>query len=674
MTQETLAPQAGSRSASLRYLPGIDGLRAVSVLAVLMYHNWQLGFTTPGPFPGGFMGVEVFFVISGYLITSLLLDERRRTGAVNLAQFWMRRARRLLPALFLLLAVVTIGALLFYEDAVESLKGDVLAALTYTSNWWQIFSDRSYIADSGRPPLLNHLWSLAIEEQFYLLWPPILVAGLRRFGRQRTLIAMIATAFASALLLAIVTSPGDASDSYFFTVTRLSGLLLGGALAFVWAPYRIRGRTGPGARWVLDAAGLVGLAGLWWSFRNMHFDQVGGAYFQDTFPFLDFSTFRGGFLFVDFCTLLVIAAVAHRVSDWGRILGIRPLKWIGQRSYGIYLWHYPIFAVTRPNSLDNTWWPWLTTVVRFALTIGIAELSYRFVESPIRHGAIARYVAELKAAHGLPRRRLASRGALIGAVMTAAAVLLGGTLANAEPGAEKIHGSQNFDESAAGDEADPSVLAAFGSTTTLAPGTTATTIVTPVDTTPTSVSDPTVTPPPATVAPETTPPIALTPPGVLGVGDSVMLGAKGELTATVAGMGVDAVVSRQFAEAIRVFEDYKGLGYLPPTIVVHLGTNGRWNGPEFDHMMEVIGPDRKAYFVTARMPRTWEAEVNGKLTDGVSRHPDNAKLIDWRQYAGCHADWFASDGFHVTDVGAQNYANFVNAWVTGQEGTLNYCP
>ena len=261
MTHEIAAAQpAETKRAGLRYLPGIDGLRAISVLAVILYHHFDVGASVESWAPGGFLGVEVFFVVSGYLITALLLDERRRTGGISLSFFWLRRARRLLPALYVLLAAVIAYTLLFMPQAISVLKGDVLAAVFYVSNWWQIFAGRDYFEVAQSPELLKHLWSLAIEEQFYLLWPIALIAGLRRFGRGRMLLVTMFAGLASAFAMAIMSFWVDLNFLYYATPTRLSGLLLGSALAFFWAPRQLRGVAAPGARVVLDVGGVVGLA------------------------------------------------------------------------------------------------------------------------------------------------------------------------------------------------------------------------------------------------------------------------------------------------------------------------------------------------------------------------------------------------------------------------------
>jgi peptidoglycan/LPS O-acetylase OafA/YrhL len=651
VTEPYPAPAADTQRAHLRYIRGIDGLRAISVLAVLVYHNYVVGGSSPGWLPGGFYGVEVFFVLSGYLITSLLLDERTRTGTVALKAFWFRRARRLLPALFLMLSVVVLFTLVFLRDnAISELKSDVVAAVTYTSNWWQIIANRSYFEQAGRPELLKHLWSLAIEEQFYLFWPLVLGVALKRLGRDRTPWVMVGVGLLSAAAMALLYTIGVSSTNlYYATPTRLSGLLLGSALAFFWTPRRVRGTTGKHARIVLDLGGVLGLYILWWSFRGTHdYDAI---------------AFRGGFLIVDIAALLVICAVVHPRSDMNRILGIPLLVWIGLRSYGIYLWHFPIFAVTRLSDLDGAFGVtppgWLWFLIRLGLTIGVAELSYKYVEVPIRSGAIRRYMERVRAARGAGRRQLATRGVAVAAILSLLAIALGTGLANAEPGKEKIHGITNQAAEEKRDPDAPRSEALDELKKTLASSTT---------TTASTAAQASATTAPTTPAP-TTPTI---PQGVLGIGDSVMLGARGALQQAIPGMSVDAVVSRQFANAIPALQSYRDQGLLPSTVVVHLGTNGRFGDPEFDTMMQTIGPDREVYFLTSRVPRSWQQDVNEHLTAGVSRHA-NAHLIDWGAFSNCHTDWFAKDGFHVNSVGAANYAHLVAAQISGQAAGLQYC-
>jgi peptidoglycan/LPS O-acetylase OafA/YrhL len=381
------AGDAGARGSGLPYLVGLDGLRALSIVAVILFHAQVAGFD------GGFLGVEVFFVISGYLITSLLLAERERTGSVSLRRFWMRRARRLLPALATLLVATVAIAAIFAPDAVVQTRGDVPAAVFFVSNWWQVARNHSYFMAIERPPLLLHLWSLAVEEQFYIVVPPTLVfVGFvcGKIPRRWLAIVAASTALASACWMAALFDPSvDPSGIYMRTDTRLSGLLLGVALAAVVPAASLsRGVAPAKPRLWLDVLGLAGIAAVSWAFNR----------WSDTDPFV----YRFGFLAIDVASMAMIAS-AVGPSRVGRLLGIRPLKWIGLRSYGLYLWHWPVMAVTRPD-FDTRWSGWPLLTLRIALTVGAAELSYRFVEVPARRGALSSAVRSL-VGRGLPVER-----------------------------------------------------------------------------------------------------------------------------------------------------------------------------------------------------------------------------------------------------------------------------
>jgi peptidoglycan/LPS O-acetylase OafA/YrhL len=627
VTDTTAGP---AQHTSLRYQPGLDGLRAISVLAVMFFHQYFVFGTERGWMPGGFLGVEVFFVVSGYLITSLLLSENRDSGRISLKNFWLRRARRLLPALYVLLAVVVAYSLLFLPDSIATLKGDVVAALTYTSNWWQIISHRSYAVTAGRPELLKHLWSLAIEEQFYLCWPPLLLIMLRVFRRNQIVAGMIIVALGSTILMAI-TAHYSTNFAYYSTFTRLSGLLLGSVMAFFYAPYRIRGTAAPRARAALNTSAIVGLVILFVMFRMYRYPVTS----------LDSrSVFDGGFLLVDIATLLVIAAVVHPASDAGRIIGCKPLRWIGVRSYSLYLWHYPIFCITRPG-LDFQHFGhlrgWPVFVIRFALSFGAAELSYRFVETPIRSGAIGHYVNRVKAAHGERKLRLERRGALVVGSCALVAIVLGAGLAFATPQVESFAGPSN------GAAPDPSAIEALRGTTTT---------VTPNSEAASHTNGATTTTQPATSG------------KVLAIGDSVMLGAKPALMAEIPGIAVDAVKSRQFGEAVGILGFYGLHNIMPPVVVIHLGTNGVITAGAIDQIMSLTG-NRRVFFLTDRVPRVWETANNELLHSEVAKFK-TAQVLEWRDFSGCHSDWFVpEDGFHLEPPGQHGYAMFVKSAIDG---------
>ncbi|MCH8850819.1 MAG: acyltransferase, partial [Chloroflexi bacterium] len=374
-------------SSRIPYIGGLDGLRALAVIAVLLFHA-EL-FWSPVRFAGGFLGVDVFFVLSGYLITSLLLAERGRGGAIDVRAFWLRRARRLLPAVVLLIVGLLVYAAIFLPDDVAALRVDVLAAFAYVTNWYLIFDHQSYFESWGRPSLLQHLWSLAIEEQFYLLWPLLFAGGIRVLRPTGLLIALLAGAAASAVLMTVLYQNGaDTSRIYYGTDTRAMALLLGSALAFVWTPERAQAAAGRARVLALDIAGFASLGVLVYFFIWLSADN----------PFL----YQGGFAMTAVASVVVIAALVQSGSRLGFALGLQPLRWVGQRSYSIYLWHWPVYMVTRPG-LDVSFDGWQLLAFRLAIVVVLAELSYRIVEMPIRRGALSRAWNALRA--GTRRQR-----------------------------------------------------------------------------------------------------------------------------------------------------------------------------------------------------------------------------------------------------------------------------
>src|SRR4051794_33232662 len=472
---ERVAPEHAP--ARLGYIPALDGLRALAVIAVLLYHADQAWI------PGGFLGVDVFFVISGYLITCLLLSDWQQTNGIGLKRFWYRRARRLLPALFAMLFVVSLYAILFLPDVLDQLRGEVIAALLYVENWFLVFRDLSYFQSAGRPPLLQHVWSLAVEEQYYLFWPLILMLVLTVWGKSRKalLVGILAGVALSTIEMAILYHPyTDPSRVYYGTDTRVAALLLGAALAFVWAPWRLVGKTGRNAGIVLDVVAVFSGLLLFWMFLNVgEFDP---------------GLYRGGFLVAAMVSAVLIAATVHppsRLTPW--LLGFAVFRWIGVRSYGIYLWHWPIYMVTRPHS-DVPLMGLPLLVLRLTLTFAAAAVSYRFVEEPIRHGAIERRVALYRSSAGENRARLrtgfalAAVAVIVGTLVVAAGLAGGGTTVT-PPGFGKASSVVLLPRGATSTTAGPS--------TTTAPATApATDTTTVAPTTPPTTAPATAPPPP----------------------------------------------------------------------------------------------------------------------------------------------------------------------------------
>jgi peptidoglycan/LPS O-acetylase OafA/YrhL len=368
-----------------RYMPGLDGLRAIAVLAVIAFH---LGFDWA---PGGMLGVGVFFTLSGYLITDILLAQLNARGRIQLGAFWLARARRLLPALFVMLAIVVAWVTVFGPAQPDQFREGVVSAIFYVNNWQQIFADVSYFARFEAEGPLDHLWSLSVEEQFYILWPFLLLAGVKLVHetplpsgvRPRLALLTIAGAIASSILMAALYEPSfDPSRLYFGTDTRAGGLLFGAALAMVWPSRKLSRRIAPQARNTLDALGVAGLlviALMIW--RN-----------GELSPFL----YRGGFVLLSLATVLVLMPLTHPACRLGKWLGVLPLRWVGVRSYAIYLWQTPVIVLTTPQGVQHED-DLVRSLLQVAAIFAISALSWRFVEEPIRHGAIGRFFARRRA-------------------------------------------------------------------------------------------------------------------------------------------------------------------------------------------------------------------------------------------------------------------------------------
>jgi peptidoglycan/LPS O-acetylase OafA/YrhL len=619
---------AAATSARLPHRRSIDGLRALAVSAVLLYHAdvaWL---------PGGFLGVDVFFAISGYLITSLLLAEHAGSASISLRTFWARRARRLLPALGVLLLGVVLLAMIDAHDSVARLRGDVLAALTYSSNWWQVIRGETYFETFGRPPLLRHLWSLAVEEQLYIALP-LAFALLSRRGwlRHRRRIAFVALvgAIASLRLLDVVWRTEDPSRAWYGTDTRAAGLLVGVAFALLW-PMAERRRWTGAARACLDGLSAVSIGLL--ALLMMHVGER------------DAALHEWGFGAAALLSGVAVVTVTSPSMRLGRILHLRPLQWVGTRSYAIYLWHWPVFALTRPR-LDVSIAGWQLLAVRLLLTAVAAELSWRLVERPFRTGAVRRSWLELR--RGV-RIRIAVVATGSFAVLAAA---LGVGMSAASTVTPELLATVSFSPTTA------TTLVTIPSTTTSSstttPSTTSTTAA-PVTTAPRPA-------PTTTVAPAPPPPPA---GAVLAVGDSVMLAARDALVQAGGGrMYVDAAVGRQVEAGLMVLQHYKDQGTLQQVsaLVVHLGTNGPMSDDLFNQLATIVEGVPRVVVLNVRVPKRWEGESNAAINGGTTRFPA-MRLGDWYT-ASNQPGAVGDDGVHPSRSGARLYSELV---LRGLEG------
>jgi peptidoglycan/LPS O-acetylase OafA/YrhL len=580
-------PRPVGNGPRLAYRPGLDGLRALAVIGVFVYHSridWL---------PGGFLGVDLFFVLSGYLITSLLLVEWEARNRIDLRRFWLRRARRLLPAL----VVVVLGALvlsaIFARGDLAHTRSDAVSSLLYYTNWHLILANHSYFFLHGNPSLLQHLWSLAVEEQFYLFWPILLVPALVLLGRKRLPMLVIAGIAASVALMWMLYNPyGDPSRVYYGTDTRAFLLLMGILLALVW-PWIERARR---ALPVLELLGVAALVGTVLLFRQM----------QDFNPTL----YRGGDLAAAFCFVVLIAAVAHPKTGIGQGLGVAPLRWVGERSYGIYLWHWPVIVLfagvnTRPAIG--------IVLAEAAVVVAAAALSFRYVEEPIRSGRLQRRLAER------PRRtRLEVLGAGAVALVAAFAVLF------FIP--RSINPVSNY-------VSPPSVKAAVKpaqSDTAPHPGT--------------------------TTQPVTVKKHPLPAGRMLALGDSVMLDCTRELKAALAHrVRVDATVGRQILDTVKDLNRLRAHHRLPKTIVIQVGNNGPLWQRDLVKLKRALRGIPVVVVVNVRNNTSWQDESNQAIVSWLHGWPA-AHLADWYGNSTSH---MLEDGTHPWPYGCTIYARLI---------------
>ncbi len=629
-------------------LPGLDGLRAVAVAAVVVYHF------AGAVLPGGLLGVDVFFVISGFLITRLLVVEYLDTGRIGLGAFYRRRARRLLPALAVVLASTSAAALV-WRDQLATLRPAVLAAATYVSNWWLVDARLSYFVATGRPSMLQHLWSLAVEEQFYLLWPAlvILVLGARSgaaaslAGRVQRVhrLAALATVLGlvSAGLLAIGAIAGDVpygsdgSRLYYGTDTHCLGLLLGAAVGARSAAGvvtdRYRGRTHARPVWPSDVVGALALLAL------LRLTATLGQYQPQLF--------RTGFLVVSLLACVVVATVTRAGSRVGAALDCRPLRWVGQRSYGIYLWHWPVAVVTRPG-IDVHGSTVLVQTLRIGLTLGLAAASYRWVELPIRTGGVR---AVLDAVAGVPRHRGLAVGVTTLAFVAAGVLIIGPT-APEPAAAARVRPAVS--PSGAPPAAVTTTPVPHATVVPTAPVRRTPASTTPVPTTPAPA--PLAPPAPAPLAPPTPPP----PPPVSAFGDSVMLGAGSALATDVPGIDVDAVVGAQERPLLADIRSRAAAGRLGSQVVVHTGDNGIIDPADLTATLRALAGARRVVLLTVRVARDWQDPNNATIRSVAAQFP-NAVVVDWDAAAGSHPDWLWNDGLHLRPAGSSAYAALIAA-------------
>lgn len=619
------------KSLNHRYIPGLDGIRALAVLAVIAYHfnfSWARG---------GFLGVDIFFVLSGYLITSTMLPLKGNQLTVSLKKFWIGRFRRLLPAAYVMIITSFVWAMLFHKELLHTLRGDALSSIFYSSNWWFIFHKLSYFDSFGSPSPLKNLWSLAIEEQFYVIWPLLLMIGLYVVKKQSKLAKIVFFgAICSALLMAILYQPGaDPSRVYYGTDTRCFELLIGCWLALIWPMKRLSSQK-------LSTSHMKKLNAI--SFISFTIFLVSIMYVDEFQTFL----YRGGMFLFCLNAAVLIACVCHPVSILGRILAWKPLCWIGSRSYGIYLWHYPVMVLGTPiHEIGNpSYW---RIALQLVLIVTIAECSYRFIEMPIRKEGFWAYyrtyfVFNKKKWGSLTFSRKVST------VMVPLFLLVFFTGITGVVG----EGQQSSKDSY------PTAIKINGDEPTANP------IKEPDKTTdnpsPSKEEEVTDVPDIETPKPEenetnVVPEKEDTYQNILAIGDSVMIDIATSLHKVFPNITIDGKIGRQVSQAVKLAPNYASFNQSNNAIIIQLGTNGYFTNDQIDTLLAAFA-NADIYLVNTRVPRSWEGKVNASLHQKSEEH-ENITLIDWHAAALNHPEYFAPDGVHLEKKGVEVLTNLI---------------
>ena len=572
---------------NVRHISSIDGLRAIAVTAVLLYH---LGISW---IPGGFLGVDLFFVISGYVITRLILDSINQSSALDLRAFYAARLRRIYPG-FLFMVVCTILFIgVWAPEAIKRFLSDLPYALTGTINWLLVSRHQDYFETIGRPPLLQHTWSLAVELQFYLIWPIILLTILKYFGKRNIARIALIIAIISGTALFFVSLQLDQSNAqqvshiYFGTDTHSLGLFLGSALAVSWIPQNLSADIEKRAQDVIDGIGVVGLLGLISTF--LFIDETNASLYRLAFPL------AGIF------GCLVIISLVHPASRFAPIISTAPFRWVGQRSYGIYIWHWVIFQVTRP-SVDLSGQTWALYLARVLLVLALADISLRWVEIPFRQGLVQTWFRGMK--YRSAKVKLRQQMSVLLSIITVLVITTSISLQAIDKSNQIVQESnqQQIDQNQS--DAD------LGSTT-----------------------------------------------GLWVTGDSVILGIRSKLENKEHISLVNARVGRQAPELLAVMQvDQSSVPQSP--VIFNLGNNNALTEQTVIDIFEVVKNQPQIIVVNTAVPRPWRDANNAIISRVASRYM-NVKLVDWARVSNGRPELFAPDGVHLSPTGSDVYVDLV---------------
>ncbi len=593
-----------------RYMPGLDGVRAVAVIAIIIYH------LNPQWLSGGFLGVDTFFVISGYLITSLLLTEYHNTGKIELMSFWLRRVKRLIPAVLFLVMGVIVLSLIFMPTEIQKVRADSIAAIFYVSNWWYIMQNVDYFEQFAVQPL-KHLWSLAIEEQFYLVFPIVLLSLLSFIRRLKSIriIFLILLVISMIAMMVLYVPNENVARVYFGTDTRIQTLLMGVLLALVWPPFQLKAKVNRQMRTMIDTAGVVGLAILFICFK----------FVSETNSIL----YYGGFFLISMVTLLVIASSVHPSGYFAKFLGNKVFTFIGSRSYSLYLWHYPIIVLIHHQFVQGQIPP-LVYVVEILLMVLMAEFSYKFIEQPFRKEGFN--IFAFNHLKNWRSQKVLRTWLVIILLIPTLLVMVGGFNRFAQKNSTRVTevNTEEIDK-----------------------------LITQPLPLPQLEID-------GFVVKGNKQKYASWKP--LLIGDSVMVDIGDDFRSFVPKADINGKVGRQLVEATslakRQYQSYRDKNDI---VVLELGTNGDFTEEQLNSLLEQFG-EADIYLVNTRVPRSYESHVNQVLAKAAKKRA-NVTLVDWYSRSENHTEYFAPDGIHLQPPGVRALTNSIIQAIEKNHGT-----
>lgn len=631
------------RNKKRRYITGFDGLRTIGVLGVILYH------LRPDVFRGGYLGVPIFMVVSGYLITDGLLREFDLNGRIDFKGFYLRRVKRLYPGLIAMLFATSAYITFFARDLLHQLHVIVITNLAYVYNWWQIMNGQSYFARfaSGESPF-THLWTLSIEGQFYWVWPLVVLLLVRTFrqrGKAFNIVLMLA--LISAVVMAMLYQPTtgkafDPSRLYYGTDTRAFSILLGAALAFVWPSARLAQKIRRSDQMTLDVIGVLSMLGMVWMV----------IFTTDQSPWL----YRGGMFVFSLLVTILVAAVAHPGAHLNALLSNPVFSWIGRRSYGIYLYQFPVMIFFERTFKDIAKHTVLYPVIEVLIILALTELSARFIEQPMARFDYRKTGDFFK--HGLwkPRNLVVS--------LIAAFILVAGGVGIAQAPSVKTNAADHSElakklkETKAEKAEKKKKLAALQSSIA-ASKKAAKESKAASDATSSAVVDHPVNKEYEQYGLNQVELQRAQTLGITAIGDSVMKDGEPILQQLFPKAYIDASVSRQGTDGITLMHKYADSGALADTVLIGLGTNGPITPQQIDEVMGVAGKGRQVFWVNVFVPtRQWQNDVNRTLQAADAKYK-NLHVIDWYDLANGHRDWFYDDQVHPNPTGNPHYGAYV---------------